>query len=263
VAHAIVDLVERQVVAAAGDRQVFPFDAIRVLVLAADRAARARCAAVFEGEMPLRERILQRLASTGCPVETLDLTVAYAAQPKPGWVAPDFHLTFHRTEPIDAAAGAAPATIIDLTVVHGSAEPARHSSSMARIDLGRCREVRDHRQRLLRTNHVAFTDTPAAINQSVSRQHAHVSPDAGGSMRLYDDGSAQGTVLVRSGRTIPVPPGSRGVRLQSGDEIVLGEARLSVTLRPGTTAGEFPRPGLASGEAAAQGLAGAGGQVVE
>jgi hypothetical protein len=35
--------------------------------------------------------------------------------------------------------------------------------------------------------------------------------------------------VVRNGVAIPVHPGSRGVRLQSGDEIVLGEARLKVT----------------------------------
>jgi predicted component of type VI protein secretion system len=36
--------------------------------------------------------------------------------------------------------------------------------------------------------------------------------------------------VLRNGRTIVVAPGSRGVRLQTGDEIVLGEARLRVAI---------------------------------
>jgi predicted component of type VI protein secretion system len=39
--------------------------------------------------------------------------------------------------------------------------------------------------------------------------------------------------VSRRGRTIPVPPGSRGVRLHSGDEITLGEARLKVIIANG------------------------------
>jgi hypothetical protein len=50
-----------------------------------------------------------------------------------------------------------------------------------------------------------------------------------GEHRLHDDRSAHGTGIIRGDRTIPVPPGSRGVRLRSGDEIVIGEARLDPT----------------------------------
>jgi hypothetical protein len=46
---------------------------------------------------------------------------------------------------------------------------------------------------------------------------------------LHDDGSEHGTEIVRGGRTIPVHRGKRGVRLQSSDEVVLGEARVRIT----------------------------------
>jgi len=63
----------------------------------------------------------------------------------------------------------------------------------------------------------------------VSRQHAHIEyVDAGRHYRLRDDRSAHGTSIVRNGRTVLVPAGSRGIRLESGDEIVLGEARARV-----------------------------------
>jgi hypothetical protein len=88
--------------------------------------------------------------------------------------------------------------------------------------------VRDRRNRLLRTNHVAFTDAADAINETVSRAHAHIDVGSSGECRLFDDRSSHGTSIVRNGKTINVPAGSRGVRLQGGDEIVLGEARLRV-----------------------------------
>jgi FHA domain-containing protein len=80
---------------------------------------------------------------------------------------------------------------------------------------------------LLRTNHVAFADSGPPPNQTVSRCHAHIHYAAQlRQYRVYDDRSEHGTGVLRSGHTIAVPPGSRGVRLQSGDEIVLGEARV-------------------------------------
>jgi hypothetical protein len=48
---------------------------------------------------------------------------------------------------------------------------------------------------------------------------------------LKDDGSAHGTAVLRKGQTIPVPQGSRGTRLQSGDDIVLGQAKLRVRIQ--------------------------------
>ena len=54
--------------------------------------------------------------------------------------------------------------------------------------------------------------------------------------RVYDDGSEQGTAVSRGGRTIAVPPGPRGVRLQPGDEIVLGLARVESAAGRATTA---------------------------
>ena len=109
------------------------------------------------------------------------------------------------------------------------AERRTYSFLAHRIDLGRGAEVSDRRNRLVRTNHVAFTEGSAEVNQSVSRQHAHIAYEPRtGQFRLHDDGSEHGTGIVRDGSTVDVPRGSRGVRLQSGDEIVLGEARLRV-----------------------------------
>ena len=234
IAHAIVDAAAREVLPSGRDQCLFPFNDVRVLVVAADREARARYEAVFDGDFPLRARILERLQSVGCAVNELGVTVVYAPRVKPGWIAPDFHLAFDRVEANVAPVPPARAGhVVDLTVVRGDAEYPAYSLSDARIDLGRCAEIRDSRQRLIRTNHVAFADTTDAVNQSVSRRHAHIER-GGDALRLYDDGSAQGTSVMRLGRTIPVPPGKRGIKLLSGDEILLGDARLEVRIRQNT-----------------------------
>jgi hypothetical protein len=36
--------------------------------------------------------------------------------------------------------------------------------------------------------------------------------------------------VVRAGKTVTVPAAARGIRLEAGDEIVLGHARLQVSL---------------------------------
>jgi pSer/pThr/pTyr-binding forkhead associated (FHA) protein len=155
------------------------------------------------------------------------------AQPEPHWTASDFNLEFDRIQP-----GPQPKPECDairrslkLTVVYGAAEQQRYVFTTSRINLGRRQDVRDNQNRLMRTNHVAFAESTEEPNPSVSRRHAHI--EAAGSpaeYRLYDDRSAHGTSVQRSGVTIVVPPGPRGIRLQSGDEIALGEARLQVII---------------------------------
>lgn len=231
--HALVDAVEEEVQPAGRDTRVFPFNRIKVSVVAPTREARARFEAVFDGEPSLQERIVERIESADCDVSGLVVKVVYVSEAKPDWTAREYHVDFDRvavTAPAMPPARPAPGRI-RLVVVAGTAEQSQYAFAMARIDLGRCAEVRDRRHRLLRTNHVAFADTDAPPNRSVSRRHAHIRYAADvRQYRLYDDGSEQGTGVLRGGRTIGVPPGSRGIRLQSGDEIVLGEARLRVTL---------------------------------
>jgi pSer/pThr/pTyr-binding forkhead associated (FHA) protein len=145
------------------------------------------------------------------------------------------------TPPAQALEEPAPAPVeepppaVEIEIAAGEAEQPLYSFQFARIDLGRCAQVRDHRNHLLRSNHVAFADTDDAINRTVSRRHAHLEYRADErAFRVCDDGSEQGTVVARGGRTIAVPPGARGVRLQPGDEILLGHARLRVRVLPRT-----------------------------
>jgi len=234
IVHAVVACAEQQVQHAGRGRRVFPFNRVEVHVAAPSKADRARFAALADGPPPLRERIVDRLKAAGCDVRQLDVEIVYAAKGKPAWSDPQFHVEFDRVEiaappPADSPAPAA----IKLTIIAGSGERANYLFSGGRIDIGRRSDVVDHRNRLLRLNHVVFKDGEAGPNQTVSRKHAHITHDpSSGEYRLHDDRSAHGTALLRDGQTVPVPAGSRGVKLRDGDEILLGHARLRVKLPP-------------------------------
>jgi hypothetical protein len=234
VVHAIVDAARKEVQSSGRGRRVFPFNAITVTILAASRDGRARFEAVFADGPSLRDRIAAHLRAAGCAVadDDLDVTVQYEARARKDWRSPDFDLEFARVakpEPRPPDPEPAPPRV-EITVLNGTADRRTYAlTATARIDIGRCAEVRDSRNRLIRTNHVAFLERSGDVNQSVSRRHAHISYEPRSrSFRLHDDGSEHGTGIVRQGRSLAVPRGARGVRLESADEIVLGDARVRV-----------------------------------
>lgn len=233
--HAIVDAVAERLEPAGRGTYVFPFNRIKVSVLAPSRQDRARFAALFDTAPTLHERITTRLRDAGCEPANFQIRVTYVEQPAPSWASSDMHLEFDRSVPSDVPHErlSAPEPI-KLTVVQGAAEKPSYSFAAARVNLGRCAEVRDAGNRLVRANDVAFSENGGDPNATVSRRHAHIdyAHDVR-QYRIFDDGSAHGTGIVRNGRTIGVPPGSRGVRLRSGDEVVLGEARLRVRIGNG------------------------------
>jgi FHA domain len=233
VLHGVLEAVEERVEPAGRGKHVFPFNKIKVSVVAASRDERTRFAGVLDGNPSLLDRISTRLREAGCDVVGLQVRLVYVAQPDSAWGTPEYHVDFDRGSAADPPpAEPTPSTHeLKLTIVNGSADKPAYALTLDRINLGRCGEVRDRRNHLLRTNHVAFKDAAGAINDTVSRNHAHIdySEDTG-DYRLFDDRSAHGTTIVRNGKTIAVPAGSRGVRLQSGDDVVLGEARLRVKM---------------------------------
>ena len=232
--HAVLDRAEREIQEIGRGRRVFPFNTVRVLVVAGarDREARARIDAVIAGPPSLADRIAERLAAAGCARTPTATEVVYVKQRGDDWQDARFHVLFDRVERGAAPSASSPAAAvprIKLTVVKGSAAQRVSAFTGGRVDIGRRAEVLDQRQRLIRTNQIAFMEDGGAENQSVSRRHAHIE-FADGSYRIRDDGSAHGTSLVRAGRTIKVAAGTRGTKLSSGDEIILGHARLKVAI---------------------------------
>src|SRR4030095_1787850 len=77
IAHAVVDLVETEVQPAGRGRHLFPFNRIKVLLVAPSRHAQARCDAPFGVEPTLTQRIQMRLESAGCVPAGLGVSVEY------------------------------------------------------------------------------------------------------------------------------------------------------------------------------------------
>lgn len=233
VIQSVVEAIDAHVQPIGRGRRIFPYNAVTV-TLAASPDERIRFEAVLEHEPSLGDRIVERVRALGADVEALDLTVLYAPAPRSDWNGAAFRLELARRQrPVEVVAAEPPAPgPISLAVAHGAAEQPAYALAQARIDLGRGRDVRDLRHQLLRTNHVAFIDEGGAgPNPSVSRRHAHIAWDfTAREYRVFDDGSAHGTHVLRGGLAIPVRAGARGLRLRDGDEIVLGEARVRVAL---------------------------------
>jgi hypothetical protein len=241
IVHAVLDRAEHEVQDIGRGRRVFPYSCVCVHVVAGpgDTDARARFDAVAAGPPSLAERLADRLRSAGCHDARVTIEIVYAPQRGEAWDDPRFHVVFDRVVQAPHAPPPPPATPTEtprlkLTVVKGSAEQRVYAFTGGRIDIGRRAEVLDQKQRLIRTNQVAFSDEGPDENRTVSRRHAHVEfVEREGSYRIWDDRSTHGTSIVRGGKTIRVAAGAKGTRLEAGDEIALGHARLKVTLETG------------------------------
>lgn len=238
IVHAIVDAIGREIQSSGRGKYAFPFNSIQVAVLAPSREVRDRLHSVLEGESGVRRRVEDKLRSAGCRAADVAVAISYTGRAQTNWGDPEFHIKFANVEVPQPASDVAPAASprLELTVSRGTAARRTYVFAGERIDLGRCAEVKDSTGRLIRTNDIAFAAGAGEINQSVSRQHAHIAGQPGSQeFRLYDDGSVRGTHIVRHGKTVPVPRGARGVRLQSGDEIGLGDARLRIRINPSSS----------------------------
>jgi hypothetical protein len=230
--HAIVDGVEQAREPAGRGAHVFPFNRVKVSIVAPSRDARARLAALFEADPTLEARVAARLREAGCDGTSLQIKITYVDRAAPGWLAPDMHIDFDRVAEVGQSRErpSGPPTV-RIAIAHGTADKPSYTFALGRINLGRGAEVRDSRNQLIRSNHVAFAEDASAPNSSVSRRHAHIEYATElGHYRICDDGSVHGTGIVRSGRTVRVPAGTRGIRVFSGDEVLIGEARLRVRI---------------------------------
>jgi len=117
---------------------------------------------------------------------------------------------------------------LKLTISRGQAEASEYTFDYERVNIGRLKEVVGEKDGLRRRNDVVFAETET----TVSREHAQIRYDIDtGKFRLYDSGSQRGTAVFRSGRRLDAPR-ARGVQLQPGDEIHIGDARIKFELAP-------------------------------
>jgi len=236
IAEDVLDHVAERVEPTAGDARTFPYGRITVQIAVPEgRGAAAR--AVLAHEPDLRTRIHERLEAAGCArSQGPEVALEVAEGPPPeAWEGRDFEVRYDPRRSRRRAASEEPSTeppSVRLQVVEGSAGGRRtHVMRQDTIRLGRTPAVADRARRTRRVNDLAF-DEEGPVNTTVSRAHAHLSwsPDER-AFRLHDDGSTQGTRVLRDGRSLEVPgTGGRGVALKSGDVLVLGRARVRFTV---------------------------------
>jgi hypothetical protein len=254
--RAVLDEVESRIVSAGGGKRVFPFNRLRIRLLAPGSREKDELEALVGDAWDLPAEIRERIAERGCPVPPdLDVQVEVTDEASPAFGDRRYLIQFERaersaakppapalpTQVSGAGTVAMPAPVLEsgrptleLTVLKGNATRKVYSFPAGRVHIGRMEEIADEEGRVRRRNDVAFQED-GDVNQTVSREHARILYDeATGELRLRAEPGASSTRIFREGRSIDVSGRDpRGVKIQSGDEIYFGRASVKVTIRPG------------------------------
>jgi hypothetical protein len=235
VKRAIVEALEQQVEPAGGGRRILPGDRIEVRILAVSDEARPGLDAVLAD---LRDVFAARLRELQCDVpRSLAVDVGYVPAPLPEW-ADDQRLdvVVRRSDAAKTARDAgsredAAVHRMTITVLRGEATQATATFTESVIRIGRSADPTDERGRP-RFNHIAFLENDSPENRTVTRGHAMIRyVSATGEYRLFDEGSANGTRVVRSGEVVDLPKRDPvGYALRSGDEVQLGKAAIRIEI---------------------------------
>lgn len=247
--RAVLDEIESRIVSAGGGKRVFPFNRLRIFLLAPGAREKIELEAVVRDVWDLPAEIRERLAECGCPVPSdLRVDVEVTEQGGPEYGERRYRIDFERVErsasapPLTPPPGAGTVQMpmpsaderptLELTVLKGTATRKVYSFPASRLNLGRMEEIVDDEGRVRRRNDVAFLEE-GDINQTVSREQARILYDeASGELRLRAEHGASSTRILREGRSIDVSSrDTRGIRLQNGDEIYFGRACVKVSIR--------------------------------
>jgi hypothetical protein len=236
--QAALDDAERKVQPIGRGRRVFPYDSVAVRLAARDGDPAPLLAAFAEFEARLRER----LAELQCDIPPALAVAVTALESVPAsWSDGQlFSLEFRQSATPARPARTPPARQVQIDVLKGAASEMVYLSSEPAIAIGRTSEVIDELGGV-RRNQVAFADVTDGVTETVGRAHARLQRDGSGQYRVLDEGSRNGTAVIRHGTAMPVPRRDpRGVKLASGDEIQLGRAVIRVTFLPPDAAAPEP-----------------------
>lgn len=248
VRRAVLDEIESRIVSAGAGKRIFPFNRLRISLLAPGAREKTELEALVLDAWNLAEDVKERLAECGCPPPS-DLEVAVEITEERGPAFADRHFLVHyeraersvtQPSPLSAATMAMPAPslsgnrpTLELTVLKGAATQRVYSFPAGRVNIGRLEEIADEEGRVRRRNDVVFLEE-GDVNQTVSREHARIVYDEDtGELRLRSEPGASSTRIFRDGKTIDVSGRDpRGIRIQSGDEIYFGRACVKAAIRP-------------------------------
>ena len=224
--RSILDEVASRIDAMPRGRRAFVYSHVRVRVLVPDQERFRPYELLFTEADPLARDIKSHFEDSRVEYParfTVDVELVYSL---PAEVSERGFEVVYSNPP--SSAPTADSVRTRLTILVGNAQHSQYEFTKRRINIGRLAEVVDADMRTLRRNDIALTDDSTIENSSVSRAHAHLEYDPDSNrFRLFDDGSARGTIVVRGGSAIPVPQGkSKGVLLEQADEINLGQVKI-------------------------------------
>jgi hypothetical protein len=229
--ESIVEAIEQRAVPAGGGQRVLAHNQIAVTVLAPTPDDRLTLQAVLAD---LQDAVVTRLREIRCQVPPgFAVIVHYTRRARSGW-APEQRLAVeYSSREISAAADRSrlEPPSLRIKVLRGRAMQAAYTLTESHVQIGRTALPVDSDGRL-RKNHVAFIEDGDAHSNSVGRAHASIRFEPSrGEYRVFDDGSRNGTRIVRNGTTLEIMRRDpTGVTLVSGDEIHLGTAAIRVEI---------------------------------
>ena len=229
--EAVVDHVERRAEPGAAGRRALPHNHVTVSLLAATPEDRVALEAAFED---IDRAIRARLSEIRCAVPNgFEVEMHYVRRAKPGWGAEQRFSVEYESRAVTRAATArhAPPPMLRVTVVRGRTTEPAYNLSEPYVRIGRTVAPTDHLGRP-RHNHIVFIEDGDEHSTTVGRAHASIQYDIDRrEYRLFDDGSHNGTRVVRGAATLDVKAGNPvGVTILSGDELQFGTAAVRVEL---------------------------------
>jgi hypothetical protein len=226
---AVLEHVEHSVVPAGRGTRVLPGPVVVVQVHTAGFKDARALGPVLDDVRPV---LIERLAAMKCTVpDNFQVQIKIVPRRPSGWAPKQqFAVVFQK-----AKSGRVPGTDIleprglRLVVSRGSAQKKVFDLLLPVIRIGRTRFPADS-QGHVRTNDIAFADDGSSQSRSVGRGHAEIRFVPGtGTYRVFDQGSANGTRVLRKGRLSEVAPRDPvGFPIQPGDEVHVGTAVIRV-----------------------------------
>jgi hypothetical protein len=229
--EAIVDAIEQRAVPSGGGQRVLAHNQISVTLLAPTHDDRLALQAVLAD---LQEAVVSRLREIRCQIPAgFTVSVHYTRRARPGWAREQRLAVEYASR--DAAITPGMSRLeppnLRVTVLRGRAMQVKYTLTESHVRIGRTPLPVDSGGRP-RKNHIAFVEDGDEHSNSVGRAHASIRFEpARGEYRVFDDGSRNGTCIVRSGTTLEITRRDpTGVTLVSGDEIQLGTAAIRVEI---------------------------------
>jgi hypothetical protein len=229
--EALLDAIEGEVTPLGGGRRVLPWAGLAARIVA-PAGTRAACEATFRD---FDARLRARLAEIRCEAPAaLEARVEVLESAPADWDTGRLFAIDYDPLPDPAAPPTAAPPALTITILAGTATQPAFATTVDTVLVGRGVEPVDSDGRV-RRNHVAFLDDAGDVADTVGRAHARFAWDEGsGAWRLFDEGSSNGTHVIRNGTTVPVPRRDpRGVRVRTGDEIQFGRARVRIEVGAG------------------------------